>query len=143
MSAQISSAAIVISAIVLYQVGMKLVPHSINPFGALIIFYVTALVCTLVVARFVPAEGPLFALSHFSWSAALVGVAIVGIELGYLLMYRSGWNLGAAPIVGMGTATLLLVPISVLVFKQPWSLRYVFGIVFCIYGLFLLMPREA
>lgn len=143
MSAQFSSAAIAILAIVTYQMGMKLVPHNINPVSALLTFYVTAIVFTLIAARFSLSQGPVFESSQFSWSAVLVGIAIVGIELGYLLMYRSGWKLAVAPVVGMGAAALILVPVGLLMFRQPWSFRYFFGIAFCIGGLYLLIPQES
>ena len=138
----VTSAIIVIASLVTYQVCMKLVPGGINPISALATFYFTALLCTLAAARFVPTESPVWSMSEFSWAAVVVGIAIVGIELGYLLMYRGGWNLSTAPVLGMGAAAVILVPISVMVFKQPWSPRYLIGIALCIYGLYLLTPQE-
>ena len=142
MTAQFSSALIVVASIVLYQVGMKLVPHSFSPITVLLTFYSTALICTLVAAQFLPADQPRFSMANFSWAAVVVGVAIVGIELGYLLMYRSDWHLAIAPLVTMGTATIILLPISLLVFHQPWSTRYLFGLLFCVCGLYLLAPQK-
>jgi len=141
MSGTLTSAVIVIASLVTYQVCMKLVPGGVNPISALATFYFTALICTLAAARFVPTATPLWSASEFSWAAVFVGVAIVGIELGYLLMYRSGWNLSTAPVIGMGSAAVILVPISVMAFKQPWTPRYLVGIALCIYGLYLLTPR--
>ncbi|MEM8500640.1 MAG: hypothetical protein AAF542_21680 [Pseudomonadota bacterium] len=142
MSSQFGSAAIVVISILTYQTFIKAVPEHINPINALLTFYVTALVCTLIAAKLLPATQSAISLSEFSWAAATVGVAIVGIELGYLLMYRNGWHLATAPLITMGTASILLLPISLLVFQQPWSTRYLFGIGFCLLGLYLLAPQD-
>jgi len=142
MVTQATSAAIVIASIVAYQICMKVIPTHVNPISALVTFYTTALLCTLVAARFIPVDMPSWSTAEFSWAAVFVGIAIVGIELGYLLMYRSGWNLATAPLLVMGGAAVLLVPISLLVFRQPWSARYLFGMALCLYGLYLLSPQE-
>ena len=142
MVTQTTSAFIAIASVVAYQVSIKSIPHDLNPISALVTFYVTALVCTLVVARFVPVSMPSWSMTEFSWAAVMVGIAIVGIELGFLLMYRSGWNLAVAPLVTMGSATVLLVPIAVFAFRQPFSARYLFGLALCLYGLYLLAPQR-
>ncbi|MFK7732089.1 MAG: hypothetical protein AB8B48_10780 [Pseudomonadales bacterium] len=142
MSSQLGSATIVIVSILMYQTFIKAVPEHINPINALLTFYITALVCTLIAAKLLPATQGAVSISEFSWAAAAVGVAIVGIELGYLLMYRSGWHLATAPLITMGAASILLLPISLLVFQQPWSTRYLFGIGFCLLGLYLLAPQD-
>ena len=142
MNAQIASAALVIASLALYQIFIKTVPAELNPLVALVTFYVTALVCSLVAVKFAPIDVPDWSFANFSWPAVGVGIAIVGIELGYLLMYRSGWHLAAAPLVAVGGAAVLLIPISFFVFRQPWSARYGFGILFCLYGLYLLSPRK-
>ena len=134
MTPQITTAAIAIASVVIYQLCMKVVPQNLNPISALVTIFSTALVCTLVAAKFAPVDTPSWSFAEFSWTPVFVGVAIVGIELGYLLMYRSGWHLAAAPLVVMGGAAVLLTPLGLLVFRQPWSSRYIFGIALCLYG---------
>jgi len=140
MTGQLASAAIAIASVVTYQICMKVIPHDLNPISALVTFYVSALICTLIAAWFIPVGMPSWSLAEFSWPAVIVGAAIVGIELGFLLMYRSGWHLGIAPLITMGGAAVLLLPIGVLMFRQPWTPKYLLGIVLCLYGLYLLSP---
>ena len=141
MTAQLSSAAIAVGSVAMYQIAIKLVPEGLNPINALVTFYITALVCTLLSAKFIPVDAPSWQFSDIPWAAVIVGIAIVGIELGYLLMYRSGWELAKAPLIGMGGAAVLLVPISFLIFRETVSLRGLSGIVLCIYGLYLMAPK--
>ena len=142
MTPQITTAAIAIASVVTYQLGMKTIPQGLNPISALVTIFATALICTIIAARLLPVDSPNWSFAEFSWRPVFVGIAIVGIELGYLLMYRSGWHLAAAPLVVMGSAAVILTPIGFLVFRQPWSLRYVFGLAICLYGLYLLSPQE-
>ena len=142
MITQTTSALIVVASLATYHVFIKLIPHDLNPVSALVTFYGTALVCTLFAAKFAPVSTQGWSIAEFSWAAVLVGVAIVGIELGFLLMYRSGWHLSVAPLFTMGAATVLLVPIAVLIFRQPFSARYFFGLALCLCGLYLLTPQR-
>lgn len=141
MNPQVGSVTIVVLSIVLYQLCMKGIPEGVNPVSALITFYVSALLCTLVTAKLFPGGELSLSSSDFSWQAALVGVAIVGIELGYLLMYRSGWNIAVAPLIGMGIAAVLLAIIGALFFRQPATLRYFCGLAMCLYGFYLIVPQ--
>ena len=100
------SASIVSSSIVVYQICMKVIPEGVNPVSALLTFYLSALVCTLAAAPIFKLQEGMLSLSNFTLPAVLVGVAIVGIEFGYLYMYRSGWTLSAAPLMGMGSAAV-------------------------------------
>ena len=142
MMNQATTAGIAIAFVVIYQLCMKVIAEDLNPISALVTFYVTALVCTRIGARFLPVSMPAWSYAEFSWAAAGVGVAIVGIELGFLLMYRTGWHLSTAPMVVMGGAAVLLIPVAWLVFQQPWSARYFFGLVLCLSGLYLLAPQK-
>lgn len=142
MTPQFISAAVVVASIVMYQICMKSIPEGVNPISALVTFYLSALVCTMLAARFFADSGAVFSMSEFSWAAVLVGVAIVGIELGYLLMYRSGWTLAAAPLIGMGGAAIILTVIGMAVFRQPITIKTVAGVGLCLYGLYLLTPTD-
>ena len=142
MSPYFLSASIVVSSIVIYQVCMKLIPEGVNPVSALLTFYLSALLCTLVAAGVFRLHENMLSMSHFTWPAVLVGVAIVGIEFGYLYMYRSGWSLSAAPILGMGGAAVLLTVIGYFGFQQAISVRQISGIGLCLIGLYLLSAQK-
>ena len=77
ISPYLLSATIVVSSIVVYQVCMKLVPEGINPVSALLTFYVSALICTLLTAAVLGLHEGMLSINQFTWPAVLVGVAIV------------------------------------------------------------------
>ena len=65
-------------------------------------------------------------------------VAVVGIEFGFLLVYRSGWNLGIAAVLVNVVASLILLPVAIFLFKDKISWINIAGIVVCLLGLIML-----
>lgn len=96
MTAFVYSIGIVIASQVTYQLAVKAIPQGSNPFGVLIIVYGLAMITCVVLS---PLAGRSVAFADvrrlLSWPACLLALAVVGIEIGYLLAYRSGWKLGA------------------------------------------------
>ncbi|WP_455258484.1 hypothetical protein [Peptoniphilus asaccharolyticus] len=38
-------------------------------------------------------------LRKLNWTSFALGVIVVGLEIGYILAYRAGWNVSKAPLV--------------------------------------------
>lgn len=80
-----------------YHMGQRSVPNTASPCVVLAAAYVTACVLCLV---FIPIVGqtPTAAdrRATVGWPTWIVALSIVGIRIGYLLAYRSGWTIGLA-----------------------------------------------
>ena len=127
---------------VLYHIFLKLLPSGIHPAVALIVAYGSALlVCALYLLFFPPAEGFLSSLRKISWVNVGVGLAITGLELGFILAYRAGWNISLAGIVSASAVAVILLPVGVLAFKERISPINLLGVVLCIGGLVLVNIR--
>src|SRR5690606_17603269 len=88
---------------------------------------------------FLPAENGLTAeIKKLNWASIVLAIAIVGIEFGFLLVYRSGWNLGIAAVLTNVIASLILVPVALFVFKDKLNWVNVMGILICLVGLIML-----
>jgi len=55
-----------------------------------------------------------------------------------MFLYRFGWNLGIAAVLVNVVASLVLVPVAILVFKDKISWVNVTGILVCLVGLVML-----
>jgi multidrug transporter EmrE-like cation transporter len=77
-----------------------------------------------------------------NWASYLLGVSIVGLEVGFLLAYRAGWNLGLAAVLVNVAASLVLVPIALLAFKDQLSWVNIAGVLTCLAGLIMLNWRR-
>jgi multidrug transporter EmrE-like cation transporter len=73
-----------------------------------------------------------------NWASFAVGLTVVGIEIGFLLMYRAGWNISVGALVVNIGATLMLIPIGLLFFKEQLTPLNVLGVVVCMIGLVMI-----
>jgi len=94
------SALIAILGAVGYQFFIKRVPAGINPMVSVIAVYVAVLLLGLALLPFFSAEGGLLKqVQQLSWVQVAVAVSVMLLELGFLLMYRYGWNLSTGNVV--------------------------------------------
>lgn len=64
------------------------------------------------------------------------------IELGFLLMYRYGWNLGTGNLVTGVFINLILVGLGMTLLGEKVNLVNAIGIAFCILGVALIGYRS-
>jgi drug/metabolite transporter (DMT)-like permease len=133
------SIVLVICSSALYHFSAKSVPSNVNFAISLVVTYAVALGITILVAFFFPAKNGLaFELKQLNWASIMLAIAIVGIEFGFLLVYRSGWNLGIAAVVVNVVASLILLPVAIFLFKDKISWVNIVGIFVCLAGLIML-----
>lgn len=133
------SIALTICSSALYHFMAKSTPANVNFTVSLLVTYAVAFIVTLFGFFLFPAtEGVAIELKKLNWASIGLAVAIVGIEFGFLLVYRSGWNLGIAAVLTNVVASLILVPVAILVFKDRISWVNVAGIFVCLAGLVML-----
>jgi drug/metabolite transporter (DMT)-like permease len=129
---------VVISNIV-YHICQKSTPAKANPFAALLVTYLTASVITLIIFLFSrPEKGLIQSFRELNWTSFALGLAIVGLEAGFLMAYRAGWNISIGSMVANIIVSLALIPVGILLFKEGFELTKVAGAVFCIIGLVLI-----
>lgn len=135
------SVAIVSSA--LYHFSQKATPRTVNPPIALLTTYAVAMVLTAGLLCFMSAKkGFLSEIRQLNWASFLLAASIVGLEVGFLLVYRSGWNIGLAAVLVNVVASLLLVPVALLLFKDKLNWVNIAGILTCLVGLIMLNWRR-
>lgn len=128
-----------------YHLCQKLTSTSLNPFVALIVTYLFASIISIIAYFiFVPNTnlGTLVtSVKGANISSILLGVTVVGLELGYLLAYRMGWNISFASLLANTSVALLLIPIGLIVFKEKISITTLTGVVLCVVGLILISKK--
>ena len=123
-----------------YNISEKLIPAGANPALAIAAAYLVALGVSLVVMRvFYPLQTSLGqAVLQLNWASVVLGIVIVGLELGFLLAYRAGGNISLVQIVVSVSVTLLLIPVGLVFFKEKLSWVNGLGIMLCLAGLVLI-----
>jgi drug/metabolite transporter (DMT)-like permease len=71
----------------------------------------------------------------------LLGFAVVGIELGFLLAYRYGSNIGNTQFYATTMLTLVLIPLGIIFFHEKLSVINIAGIAVCVVGFIMMHHR--
>src|SRR6266542_2401493 len=123
----------------LYHFTAKSTPSNVNFTVSLLVTYTVAFVVTLLTFVFFPVQNGVIAkINQLNWASIGLAIAIVGIEFGFLLTYRSGWNLGIAAVLTNVVASMILVPVAIFIFKDKISWVNMLGILVCLVGLVML-----
>jgi uncharacterized membrane protein len=131
-----------ISSSLLYHLSQKSIPKGMNPFFATIIAYLIGIVlCTICAFIFPNNKSLVDSFKELNWAVFALGVAVVGVELGYLLAYRAGWKISIAAAANSVVVTASLVLIGIVIFREQLSFLKVVGLIFCALG-FILVVRE-
>ncbi len=123
----------------LYHFSQKQIPAGVNPVVSVIVTYVLSLILCFLLLYFLPRkDGILQAVKQLNWASYVLALPLVGLEVGFLLVYRSGWNIGLAAVLVNVAASLILIPVALLVFKDELSWVNILGILVCLAGLVML-----
>lgn len=114
-------------------------PGDVNPFGALMVtYFVAALISAIIFIFMVGPSNVLVELSKINWTSIILAIAIVGLEVGYVFVYRAGWAVSTASVVAnIGLACVLLV-VGFLLYQENVSIKQIIGIFVCMFGLILI-----
>jgi uncharacterized Tic20 family protein len=133
------SISLAIASSALYHFVAKSTPSNVNFTVSLLVTYAVAFMVTLLGFFFFPAtNGVMIEIRQLNWASIGLAIAIVGIEFGFLLTYRAGWNLGIAAVLVNVVASLILVPVAIFVFRAKISWVNVIGMFVCLAGLIML-----
>jgi drug/metabolite transporter (DMT)-like permease len=131
-----------IAATVAYHVVLKMTPAAANPLLSLMVTYGAVALLFAAVLAFGPGTFEWRQeLRSLNWTALALALAIIGLDLGFILLYRTGFEVSLGALVTQTAAAMLLVGIGLLVFREKLSLANGFGIALCLAGLWLVNRR--
>ena len=118
---------------------MKSMPSDVNPFGALMVTYFVAAIISAIVFAFAVGPSNLgVEISKINWTSIILAIAIVGLEVGYVFVYRVGWTVSTATVVAnIGLACVLIV-VGYFLYRENVSINQILGIIVCMIGLILI-----
>ena len=113
-----------------YQVGLKEVSGIGDPMISLLVTYLAASAVSFVIYFFqsLGKESFLRGVLSVNVSAVGLGLAIVGIEVGTLFMYRAGWAVNVAFVVANSLIVAALMLTGFLLYKEKLTLRQLIGV---------------
>ena len=130
--------ALVILSNCFYNVITKQTPGNVNAFLSLGVTYTVAAAFSFIVFFAGSANTTLSVeLKKLNWTSFALGIVIVGLELGYILAYRAGWNVNTAPLVANICLAIALVFIGFFAFGETITAKQIIGMCVCIAGLII------
>ena len=136
------SAAIAVVGAVGYQYLVKRVPASLNPVVSVIGVYGSVLVLSAILLVAFPTQGGLLRqFRQLSWIQLVIAVAVLMIEIGFLWMYRYGWELSTGNLVTGAAVNLTLVVVGLSVLGEKVNAANILGIAVTIIGVALIGYR--
>jgi uncharacterized membrane protein len=139
---QLGWISLAIACTVGYHLVLKVTPAGANPLLSLLVTY--ALVTLLFGAVLLVSPGGFEwrqEIRQVNWTALALAVVIVGLDLAFLLMYRSGVAVSLGALITQSAAAMLLLAIGVAAFKERLSVANAVGLVLCLAGLWLVNRR--
>lgn len=130
---------LVVFSNVFYNLAAKFTPARANAFLSLSVTYITAALCSfLAFALTSNGDGFIKELSRLNLSSLVLGLSIIGLEIGYIFIYRVGWKIGVGSLVANILLASVLLFVGFFFFKESISLRQILGVLLCLFGLCLI-----
>ena len=128
--------ALVLVANTVYQICAKSVPGDVSPFAALTITYLVGAVFSAIM-HFVthPASNIFEEMTRMNWAPYVLGLVIVGLEVGWIYAYKAGWQVSTGFIVQSAFLAVILIFVGLLLYKEPVTWNKAVGIGICLVGL--------
>ena len=128
--------ALVVVSNVVYNICAKSVPEGVSPFASLAVTYLVGAAASVILFFVLDPKHDLAAnLSKTNWSSYVLGLVIVGLEVGYIYAYKAGWPVSAASIVQSSFLAIALILVGALLFHESLTWNKLVGIGICMVGL--------
>ena len=130
---------IIVVSNTLYNLCAKSTPQGINSFASLTVTYLVAAAVSFTV--FILTTQGKNIISEFTktnWSSFVLGVVIIGLELGYILAYRSGWKMNTLSVTANISLAVILILVAFIFYKETITLKQIVGMLLCAGGLVLI-----
>jgi multidrug transporter EmrE-like cation transporter len=136
---QIAWLTLAIVATVGYHLVLKVTPAYVNPILSLAATYLVVAVALGTVYLLAPAATPAReAVKLLNWTVVALAAAIIFLDVGFLMLYRSGFDVSLGQLVTQSAAALLLLGLGVVLFRERLNLANLAGIALCVVGLWLI-----
>ena len=131
--------ALVVLSNVLYHSCAKSVPEELNPLASLTVTYAIGAMVSLVFFYLLNPNADIAAeYRKMNWAPIVLGLAVVGLEVGYIYAYKAGWPISTAQIVQAAVLAVLLLFVGKLFYNEGLTWNKMAGIIACLVGLGLI-----
>jgi uncharacterized membrane protein len=134
--------ALVVLSNTLYQICAKSVPEGMNPLASLTITYLIGAAVSCALYYILNRDANLFReIRQTNWAPIVLGIVVVGLEVGFIYAFRAGWQISMAQIVSSAVLAVILIFVGYLLYHEAITWNKIVGIIVCLAGLVLINYR--
>lgn len=132
----------IVIANIVYNITTKETPQNANAFLSLSVTYGVAMIATFLIFFFTrKGEAVSVAFGKLNWTSYVLGVVVIGLELGYIFAFRNGWQVNMTSIVANIILAISLLFVGFLLYHEKISFTQLIGVVLCLGGLVLVLKK--
>ncbi|MBR2123218.1 MAG: EamA family transporter [Lachnospiraceae bacterium] len=138
MFAYIWPIALAVLSNIIYQICTKSVPKDMDPLASLTVTYlVSAAACGIL--YFVLNRGQernlLKEYSRLNWAPFVLGIVIIGLEVGFIYAYKAGWQVSTAAVVQSSVLAAALLFVGFALYHEALTWQKLVGVAVCLAGI--------
>ncbi len=123
----------------LYQICAKSVPKEMNPLASLTVTYLVGAAASGALYYALNRDGNLIReYGRMNWATVVLGVVIVGLEVGWICAYKAGWQISTGFIVQSAFLAVTLILVGYLLYHEALTWNKLVGVGICLIGLFFI-----
>ena len=124
---------------VFYHITAKSLPVQVDSFFSMTVTYLVGAAVSLLLFSTLSSGEPVSQqVAGLNWAPFVLGLSVVGLEVGAIFMYKAGWEISVGNIVQAIFVAIALLVVGVLIYKEALTGTKVAGIAACLVGIFLL-----
>jgi len=133
---------LVILSNIVYQICAKSVPGNMNPFASLTITYLVGAAASAVLFFALNSGTSLWKeYGKTNWAPIVLGLVIVGLEVGWIYAYKAGWQVSTGFIVQSAFLAICLLAVGYLLYHEALNWNKLLGVIICLIGLYFINRR--
>ena len=114
----------------------KSVPKDVNPLASLTVTYVIAAFSSGILFFVLNRGGNLIReYRRLNWAPFILGIVIIGLEVGFIYAYKAGWQVSRASIVQSSFLAVALTFVGFLLYHEALTWNKILGVMICLIGL--------
>lgn len=131
--------ALVVLSNVVYQICAKSVPEDMNPFASLTLTYLIGAAASVALYYALGANGSILReYGKVNWAPLVLGLVIVGLEVGWIYAYKAGWEVSTGFIIQSAVLAGVLLLVGALLYREALTWNKLVGVAVCLIGLVIL-----
>ena len=131
--------ALVVLANTFYQICAKSIPDALDPYASLTVTYLVGALVSFIIYCVINKSANIFhEYSKLNWAPFVLGISIVGLEVGFIFAYKVGWQVSTAQIAQSSVLAIILIFVGYFLYNEALTWNKIAGILVCLGGLTLI-----